>query len=129
MSTHIFLSLTNYPWLNPESKEHRINDEIDAYCHVNLKHRTFIHHGFKKIYKLCQLLFSWDEECLPDKININLRSKIRDTKTPGNKATVDNAKETLTTIIKSEMNFVSRKKPFTMKKRVLLLVLTFLVNN
>ena len=129
MSTHIFLSLTNYPWLNPESKEHRINDEIDAYCHVNLKHRTFIHHGFKKIYKLCQLLFSWDEECLPDKININLRSKIRDTKTPGNKATVYNAKETLTTIIKSEMNFVSRKKPFTMKKRVLLLVLTFLVNN
>ena len=129
MSTHIFLSLTNYPWLNPESKEHRINDEIDAYCHVNLKHRTFIHHGFKKIYKLCQLLFSWDEECLPDKININLRSKIRDTKTAGNKATVDNAKETLTTIIKSEMNFVSRKKPFTMKKRVLLLVLTFLVNN
>ena len=77
-SIHIFLSLTKYPWLNPESKEHRINNQIDAYHHVNLKHRTFIHHGFKKIYKLRQLLFSWDEECLPGKINVNLRSKLTD---------------------------------------------------
>ena len=57
LSIHI-LSLTKYPWHNPESKEHRINNKIDAYHHVNLKYRTFIHHGFKEIYKLCQLLFS-----------------------------------------------------------------------
>ena len=30
------------------------------------------------IYKLCQLLFSsWDEECVPGRINENLRIKIR----------------------------------------------------
>ena len=67
-----------YPWHNPEPKEHRINNKIDAYHHVNLKHRTFLHHGFKKIYKLHQLLFSWDEEYLPGKFNVNLQSKIRD---------------------------------------------------
>ena len=67
-----------YPWHNPESKEHRTDNEIDAYHHVNLKYQTFIHHDFKKIYKLRQLLFSWDEECLPGKISVNLRSKIRD---------------------------------------------------
>ena len=49
---------------------------------------------------------------------------------PVNKATVDNAKETkITTIIKAEMNLVLRKKPFTMKKRVLLFFVKFLVNN
>ena len=37
-----------------------------------------MHHGFKKIYKLRQLLFSWDEECLPGKIKVNLRGKIKD---------------------------------------------------
>ena len=30
------------------------------------------------MYKLRQLLFSWDEECLPGKINVNLLGKIRD---------------------------------------------------
>ena len=69
-----------YPWHNPELKEHRINNWIDGYRHVNLKHRTFIYRGFKKIYKLRQLLFSWDEERLPGKINVILRSKIRDAK-------------------------------------------------
>ena len=111
LSTHIFLSLTKYPWLNPESKEHKINNEIDAYHHVNLKHQTFIHHGFKKIYKLRQLLFSWDEECLAGKINVNLWSKIRDTKTPVNQATVDNSKETeINNNHKSRNEFCFKKK-------------------
>ena len=26
----------------------------------------------------CQLLFLWDEECLPGKINVNMQGKIRD---------------------------------------------------
>ena len=130
MSTHIFLSLTKYPWHNSESKEHRINNETDAYHHVNLKYRTFIHQGFKKIYKLRQLLFSWDEECLPDKINVNLRSKIRDTKTPVNKATVDNAKETKININHKIRNeFCFKKKTLHKEKWVLLLFVKFLVNS
>ena len=32
-------------------------------------------------------------------------------------------------IIKAEMNFILRKNPFTMKKRVLLFFVKFLVNN
>ena len=130
MSIHIFLSLKKYPWHNPESKEYRIKNEIDAYCYVNLKHRTFIHDGFKKIYKLGQLLFLWDEECLPGKINVNLRSKIRDTKTPVNKATVDNAKETkINNNHKSRNEFCFKKKTLHNEKRVLLLFVKFLVNS
>ena len=82
VNSYFALSLTKYPWHNPESKDHRINNQIDTYHHVNLKSRLFIHHGFKKIYKLCQLFFSWDEECLPGKININLQSKVRDASKP-----------------------------------------------
>ena len=48
-------------------------------------------------------------------------------KTPAKKVTVDTAEETK--IIKAEMNFVLRKKPFTMKKWVLLFHGKFLVNN
>ena len=48
-------------------------------------------------------------------------------KTLVNKATVDTAEETK--IIKAEMNFVLRKKPFAMKKRVLLFYVKFLVNS
>ena len=47
-------------------------------------------------------------------------------KTPVNKETVDTVEETK--IIKAEMNFVL-KKLFTMKKRVLLFYVKFLVNN
>ena len=51
-------------------------------------------------------------------------------KTPVNKATVNNAKQTkIATIIKAEMNLVLRKRPFTMKKRLLLFFVKFLVNN
>ena len=39
-------------------------------------------HGFKKMYKLCQLLFSWNEKWLSGKINVNLQSKIRDANKP-----------------------------------------------
>ena len=38
LSIHIFLSLTKYPWHNPQLKEHRISNEIDAYHYVNLKY-------------------------------------------------------------------------------------------
>ena len=48
-------------------------------------------------------------------------------KTPVSKETVDTVEETK--IIKTEMNFVLRKKLFTMKKRVLLFYVKFLVNN
>ena len=39
-----------------------------------------MHHGFKKkqTSSAFVLLFSWDEECLPGKIKVNLRSKVRD---------------------------------------------------
>ena len=51
-------------------------------------------------------------------------------KTLVNKATVILVKKRrLTTIIKTEMNFVLGKKPFTMKKWVLLFHGKFLVNN
>ena len=46
---------------------------------------------------------------------------------PVNKATVDTAEETK--IIKSEMNFVLRKKTLHNEKRVLLFYVKFLVNN
>ena len=48
-------------------------------------------------------------------------------KTPVSKETVDTVEETK--IIKTEMNFVLRKKLFTMKKWVLLFHGKFLVNN
>ena len=82
VNSYFALSLTKYPWHNPESKDHRINNQIDTYHHVNLKSRIFIHHGFKKIYKLRQFFFSWDEECLLGKINISLQSKVRDASKP-----------------------------------------------
>ena len=46
---------------------------------------------------------------------------------PVNKATKDPVEETK--IIKAEMNFVLRKKLFTMKKKILLFYVKFLVNN